>query len=481
MKRYIVEFKKDKGQRALIKPLGPGRIIKLDFPFLDEEIYLPVYYSISVIESGHSKRIGKLGAWIAKNYAVQDYQIRTISQNKTTHLSFKDEKTIVLKTPSNNYDILLLNKTSFSKRRREKLNENGFFKGYQIKRNMVVGDFFLFKKNKKVRGLLELEEGIDYTDFLSLLVLDRLVDELKDKEVKDNQPVEIEEGMGEGRYTNFILTNYPVNKITGAVEYIDQQGEWKIFCELMDRGKSVLLNGPTGCGKSTMIKWYAYIRGLPFYMSPTGNRETTIDDITGSWVPADPKPIKAPGALTLAMVHNGIFYFEEIGPVDPGVLYGLHGVLDDKKITVQSQYGFEVIKGGENFKMVSSGNLDNRYTPIELSDAFLERWAQIKLGYPDREGTINILKSRAPKLDDEIIISITDLVFDMREILTSYKKDMGLRGAVEVAQAIQESNQPIKKLIQVHMVNPKSTYENDAVLYKKLMEKVNKRIKGQNG
>ncbi|NQS90756.1 AAA family ATPase, partial [Patescibacteria group bacterium] len=262
--------------------------------------------------------------------------------------------------------------------------------------------------------------------------------------------------MGEGRYSNFILTSYPVNRMTQAVEYIDQKGEWKIFCELlMDKGKPVLLNGPTGCGKSTMIKWYACLRGLPFYMSPTGNRETTIDDITGSWVPADPRPIKAPGALTLAMAHNGIFYFEEVGPVDPGVLYGLHGVLDDKKITVQSQYGFEVIEGGENFKMVSSGNLDNRYTPIELSDAFLERWAQIKLGYPDKEGTVNILKARAPKLDDETVTLITDLLFDMREILTGYKKDMGLRGAVEVSQALQESNQPIRKLIQVHMVNPK--------------------------
>ena len=126
----------------------------------------------------------------------------------------------------------------------------------------------------------------------------------------------------------------------------------------------------------------------------------------------------------------------------------------------------------------SSGNLDNRYTPIELSDAFLERWAQIKLGYPDKQGTINILKSRAPKLDEETIILITDLIFDMRGVLTSYKKDMGLRGAVEVAQALQGSNQPIKKLIQVHMVNPKSTYENDTTLYKKLMEKVDKRIKG---
>jgi len=207
------------------------------------------------------------------------------------------------------------------------------------------------------------------------------------------------------------------------------------------------------------------------------DRETTMDDIVGSWVPADPKPIKAPGALILAMVHNGIFYFEEIGPVDPGVLYGLHGVLDDRKITVQSQYGFEVIEGGENFKIVSSGNLDSKYTSIELSDAFLERWAQIRIDYPDKEGTIKILKSRAPKVDDKIVEMITDLLFDFREVLKGYRRDMGLRGAVEVCQAAQNANQPLKKLIEVHMLNPKSTYESDRTLYKKLMEKIDKRVR----
>jgi len=478
MKRYIVEsIKKDKEENVIINPLQAGEVIKLDFPSLKEEIYLPVHYNISLIKGNSYKKIGKIGAWIAKNYPPEDFHIRTITLNKTTLLSFKDEKTIVLKSPSNNYEITVIDKNLLSKKRKEMLEKNGFFKGYDIKRNVIIGNFYLFRRQKKVRGLLELEDEFDHTDFLSLTVVDKLMNELKQKTVKSAEPLEISEELTEGKYSNFILSNYPVNKITEAVEYIDQQGEWKIFCELANKGKPILLNGPTGCGKSTMIKWYAYINNLPFYMSPTGNRETSIDDIVGSWVPADPKPIKAPGPLILAMIHNGIFYFEEIGPVDPSVLYGLHGVLDDKKITVQSQYGFEVIEGGENFKMISSGNLDSRYTPIELSDAFLERWAQIKITYPDKEGTVNILKLRAPGVDERIAVLITNLLFDFREVLSTYKKDMGLRGAVEICQAVQQSKQPLRKLIEVHMLNPKSTYEVDKTLFKKLMEKVNKRIK----
>jgi len=478
MNRYIVEFKKEQEKEsALIMPLIPGKIIKVDFASLEREIYLPVYYNISLIEGTSYKRIGKLGAWIAENYPLEDYHLRTITQNKTTLLSFKDRKRAILKSPSNNYDIIVINKNDLGKRRRERLEKNGFFKGYDIKRNVVIGNYYLFHRQKRIRGLLELEPGFDYIDFLSLVVLDKLLDDLKNKRTKSSEPIEAIEEIEEGKYSNFILSHYPVNRVKEAVEYIDQQGEWETFCELADKGKPILLNGPTGCGKSTMIKWYAYINNLPFYMAPTGNRETTMDDIIGSWVPADPKPIKAPGALSLAMVHNGIFYFEEIGPVDPGVLYGLHGVLDDRKITIQSQYGFEVIEGADNFKMISSGNLDSRYTPIELSDAFLERWAQIKMNYPDKEGTIDILKSRAVGLDDKIATLITELLFDFRDILANYKKDMGLRGAVEVCQASLTSKQPLKKLIEVYMLNPKSTYESDQTLYKKLMERVDKRMR----
>lgn len=475
MRRCVVEFKRDS---VLIKDLSSGKMVKLDFPPLADEIYLPVYYNISLIEDDHPKGIGKLDAWMAGNYPIEDYHIRTMVQNKTTYLSFRDERTATLKSVSNVYDIIAIDKRRLSRNQRENLKKNGFFKGYDIKRNVNIGSFYLFRRNARVRGLLNLEEEFDLLDFLSLLVLDRLVEELKDKEVKALKSFEAAKEVKAGKYRNFVLLNYPVNKVIEAVEYIDQRGEWKVFCELMNKGRPVLLNGPTGCGKSTMIKWYAYINNLPFYMSPTGNRESTMDDIVGSWVPADPKPIKAPGALILAMVHDGIFYFEEIGPVDPGVLYGLHGVLDDRRITVQSQYGFEVVQGGESFKIVSSGNLDSKYTSIELSDAFLERWAQIRIGYPDKEGTIKILKSRAPKVDDEIAEMMTNLLFDFREVLSGYRRDMGLRGAVEVCQAVQDTNQPLKKLIEVHMLNPKSTYESDKTLYKKLMERVEKRLKG---
>ena len=91
MKRYLVEFiKKAKEENVIINPLEPGKVIKLDFPALEEEIYLPVYYNVSLIKGNGYKKIGKLGAWMAENYPPEDFHIRTIALNRTTLLSFKD-------------------------------------------------------------------------------------------------------------------------------------------------------------------------------------------------------------------------------------------------------------------------------------------------------------------------------------------------------------------------------------------------------
>ncbi|GAI04330.1 unnamed protein product, partial [marine sediment metagenome] len=92
------------------------------------------------------KKIGKLGAWIAENYPPEDFHIRTIALNRTTLLSFKDERTIILKSPSNNYEITVIDKNLLSKKRKERLEKNGFFKGYDIKRNVVIGNFYLFRR-----------------------------------------------------------------------------------------------------------------------------------------------------------------------------------------------------------------------------------------------------------------------------------------------------------------------------------------------
>ncbi len=64
----------------------------------------------------------------------------------------------------------------------------------------------------------------------------------------------------------------------------------------------------------------------------------------------------------------------------------------------------------------------------------------------------------------------------MRKIAKEFDKDLGLKGAVEVAQRISMGTEiPIVQLIEDSIVNPLITYENGE-MKKKLLDVVKKRF-----
>jgi MoxR-like ATPase len=216
-----------------------------------------------------------------------------------------------------------------------------------------------------------------------------------------------------------------------------------------------------------MIKWYAHKRGIP-YFSFAGSEETTKRDLLGSWVIQGDKPVLSPSQLIQAIVHGGVFHFEEIGPVSQEVLYTLHPLLDSRKITLQTQYGPEVLQAHPNFKFVASGNLSSGYTINRINQAFLRRFAKINLEYPPKDMTVEIIKSRAPGLHEDTAKFLTDLTFDLRKEAEKYGKDIGIGGPVEVAQRIVKGTRiDMYDLIKAYMINAPTTYE-DGELEKKL-------------
>ncbi|MFH1073377.1 MAG: hypothetical protein V1743_08160, partial [Nanoarchaeota archaeon] len=106
----------------------------------------------------------------------------------------------------------------------------------------------------------------------------------------------------------------------------------------------------------------------------------------------------------------------------------------------------------------------------------------IKIGYPSRENTIDIIQARAPGLDYATAELITDALIEMRIEARKFSKDLGLKGAVELAQRIHMGTDiPLRALFEDNMVNPLTTYENniekrDGKLYGALMGIVDKYV-----
>lgn len=495
MKEYLIIFEKN---QAGIKRKSDKKILgKVEYPELEEKVFLPVVYPL-FLEDG--SRIGGIKAWLPQEYQFKirtsSYVVDLFKPRGELRLVQKD----LLDGEKKTFEILPLSLASYEQSEAKKF---GFTQGLEIRRNERLGEVRVYEKDGQKRGILLLKENLEWQNFVVLALLSEIETQLKGKGIKREivevpaaprikpikKKIEPKQSVTltktpkvgqtltelKGGYRDSILS-LPVIKQEKAVEYIDQHGEWEVTCDFLDQKKSLLINGPTGNGKSTMIKWYAHRRYLP-YFKYTGHRDTTMKDLLGLWIPTNQKPIKAPGPLLLAMVHGGIFHFEEIGPVSQDVLNGLHTILDDREIVVDSQYGFEKIKARPTFRMVASGNLNRDYTMNELNSAFLERWTQIKLGYPDREKTIEILCS-VTKIEKRIAERLTDITLEMRNVLKSHRLDFGLRGAVAVAQALtRESELHLMQLIEVCMINPKATYD-ESDIRKKLRNTVEKHFGG---
>lgn len=490
MKDFVVSI--EDTQALVFKPDNKNKILaRVEFPELQKEIFLPVKFKIL---QGKEK-VGELEAWMPRENRLGSRLGENIS-----HV-FEENKQLKMKTRDlvggndGDFQIGDFDLSHFQDKAKKEAKKHGFQKGYSIKRNREMGQVHLYKKGESKRVLLRLDEELEWPSFLALALFDEIVERLeKKKEVKNELPPSLrptrkpviissqkapsekkKEGKGLVSYREFVLASYPMLKEEKAVEYIDQKGEWEQFHEFIERKKPVLLNGPTGTGKDTMIRCYAYQEDLPFFKCQ-GHQQMKMRDLEGMWTMTGDKPVKSPGPLVLAAVFGGICYIEEIGPILQEILYGLHSVLERREIVIHSQYGYEKIKAHPEMRIVASGNLDRRYTLNEFNDAFLERWVQIKLDYPDKEKSIEIIKS-VTGVDEQIAEMLTDITIEMREILVAHgEKDMGLRGAIEVANALMaNTDQYLRNLIEVCMINPKATYE-EVGLRKKLRDVADKHL-----
>ena len=167
-------------------------------------------------------------------------------------------------------------------------------------------------------------------------------------------------------------------------------------------------------------------------------------------------------------------------PIPQDELTGLNIFLETGELPLITQFGHEVVTAHPRFRFVATGNFHSNYTTNELNDAFLQRFSQLKIGYPTRDNTVDIIQARAPGLDYETAELITDVLVEMRTEARKFSKDLGLKGAVELAQRIRMGTDiSMRALFEDNIVNPLTTYENnverkDGKLYTKLMSIVNK-------
>ena len=114
------------------------------------------------------------------------------------------------------------------------------------------------------------------------------------------------------------------------------------------------LYGPTGCGKTTLIKQLAARLNYPTF-EVTGHGRLEFADLCGHISLQKGSMAYKYGPLPLAMRYGGILLINEADLLSPEVAVGLNGVLDGAPLCLPENGG-EVISPHEMFRIACTAN-----------------------------------------------------------------------------------------------------------------------------
>ncbi|MBI4450594.1 AAA family ATPase [Candidatus Woesearchaeota archaeon] len=288
----------------------------------------------------------------------------------------------------------------------------------------------------------------------------------RESKIPDNPVATVTEDPHAGsKYVQYVRQNYPCKLQAEAFPYIEQSNEKKRFFFYMQQGLApVLVHGPTGNGKTTLVKEYAASQRLPYFRM-TGSQDTKRADFFGTYILTDANTARrAPSPLLLAVIYDGIFHLEEVAPIPQDELTGLHDLLEGGDIPITTEFGTEYLRLGPRFRFVATGNMTSRYTHNRLNDAFRQRFTMIETGYPPDAHSRKVLRMRAPKAEPKIAEAVLQLHRSFIDE-AGEKADIGLKGAVRVLQFVEKgaltAGIPLSKLVQDCMITSTSLYSQE--------------------
>ena len=225
-----------------------------------------------------------------------------------------------------------------------------------------------------------------------------------------------------------------------AGQLVGRQHELELVLAAVDAGRDIVLEGPPGTSKTTMLKAITAHWSIPLLFME-GNADLTPAKLVGHHNPA--RVLRedysmanfVPGPLVEAMEAGGFLYIEEFNRAPEDTLNTLMTAMADRKIAVPR---VGVITARPSFRVIASMNPLDDVGTTRLSTSLHDRMCRLAVGYQDAAAEEAIVTLRtgprtaslAPGLRERLI---ADAVAVTRATRThpDVRQGSSVRGAID--------------------------------------------------
>ena len=174
--------------------------------------------------------------------------------------------------------------------------------------------------------------------------------------------------------------------------YLDWNNAFEIIDSAFEKGLFVIIIGPKGTGKTTLVREYA-IRKSKNLQSINFSLRTRESHLVGTKSLTDGNIGFDEGILVKSMKEGNILYLDEINAAEADVLLRLDEALDDRRQLVLKESSGEVIKAKDSWFVISTINPLTHVGTKELPPQILSRFpVRVRLDYPPEDIEYQIIK-----------------------------------------------------------------------------------------
>lgn len=225
--------------------------------------------------------------------------------------------------------------------------------------------------------------------------------------------------------------------------YLDWNKSFEILNKAHEAGLFVLIIGPKGTGKTTLVRDFAKSKSAKLE-SINFSLRTRESHLIGTKTLTEGSVGFDEGLLIKSMREGNMLYLDELNSAEADVLLRLDEALDDRRQIVLKESTGETVRAHENWFVVATINPLTHVGTKELPPQLLSRFpVRIRLEYPPEKIELEIIKKHVSDAKEDEIIQGIKLANTLRQAASVEELDYSpsLRETISYAKLLSQGTQ----------------------------------------